>query len=155
DPALESVSRMLAASAPAENRDFGLQLAPLARMSLSTKPVDDGPAVTSVSIAMLSMGAIVLLVASFNLANMLLAQSGARRKEFAIRLAIGGGRGRLIRQLLTEGMMLALLGGLGGLLLAGWATHLLVSTLIPLAPVSFWIEPTPDWRMLTALIAYC
>src|SRR5437879_11318538 len=84
---------------------------------------------------LLGMAAVVLLVACLNLANMLLARGTARRKEIAIRLALGGTRWRIVRHLLSEGFVLALLGGVGGLILGLWSSDLLIGSMRKLMPL--------------------
>src|SRR4029078_6715814 len=92
-------------------------------LGMSTRPQSDNP-LAAVSAMLVLMAALVLGVPCRNLANLLLARGSARRKEIAIRLAIGGSRGRVVRQLLTEGLVLSVAGGGAGVGIAGWTTSL-------------------------------
>ncbi len=147
-PRLDVVTSRMAAADPAANRDYELQLAPLSRLSVSTSPENDS-ALAGFTALLLSLAGVVMLIASFNLANMLLAHGRSRSREFAVRLAIGGSRRRLVRQLLTESLLLAVIGGAGGLVVASMATRLLFLTLPTMLPVSLTFDSSPDARVLT------
>jgi predicted permease len=153
-PSLKALSGQLEREFPAENKNQRLTAARLSRVSISTSPQTDDGFGSSFGLLM-AMAAIVLVVSCLNLANMMLARGTARRKEIAMRLALGGGRGRIVRQLLTEGLMLSLLGGALGLLLAYWGVNLLVATLMPLSPVPLTFDGTPDIRIMAATLAFC
>jgi predicted permease len=150
---LDALSRQMEGAYPAENKNQLLSVNPLPRLGTSTSPQSDtGPAVAGA--ALMAISAVVLLIACLNIANMLLARGAARRREIAIRIAVGGARGRIVRQLLTEGLLLSLAGAAGGLLLASWATGALASSLAAVMPLGIVFEPRPDVTVLVATTAF-
>jgi predicted permease len=138
---------------PEENKNQDLIVRPLGRLGISTNPQNTQP---WGPIAMLQgLAAAVLLTSCLNLANMMLAFGSARQKEIAIRLAIGGARSRIVRQLLIQGLMLSLVGGALGLLAATWAANLLVASMATVLPITLALDLTPDRTVLLATLIFC
>ena len=150
---LDAVARQLAAAYPAENKNLALSFSPLPRMATSTRPMDDGPLAALMGLFLALSGG-VLLVACLNIANMLLARGTARRKEIALRLALGAGRGQLVRQMLTEGMLLSIAGAVLGLVLSYAATRALAASLLSILPLALEFDPRPDARVLFATLGF-
>jgi predicted permease len=153
-PALKGLAANLENAFPVEQKDQTFMTAPLNKFATSTAPVEDDP-IPMVGALLAAMAAVVLLVASLNLANMLLARGTARRKEIAIRLALGGSRARIVRQLLTEGFVLALLGGICGLVLGLWSSDLFVASLGKILPLDIVWLSGPNPVMLGATLGFC
>ncbi len=153
-PLLAPIADRMARAFPAENKDQVLSAHALSRLGISDAP-ERGNEVLMASILVLSMAAIVLLIASLNVANMMLVRGTARAKEIAIRQALGAGRRSILQQLFTEGLVLALIGGAAGLVLSYFGTDVLMGSLARLAPIDILYSGAPDVRVLIATIGFC
>src|SRR3989442_226015 len=123
---MTGIAQREAEAYPKTHTGWTIHLRPLAlQVAGKTRPV---------LFILLSAVAFVLLIACANVANLLLCRSAARRKEMAVRAAIGAGRGRIVRQLLTESVLLSMIGGRIGLVLGAWGVHVILALSPPNIP---------------------
>ena len=145
---LSAIAARLQAQYPETNRGRGITLEPLWRSPFN--PMD--ALVPTLTIALTAVAA-VLLIGCANVGNLLLLKSVARRREVTIRLAVGAGRARLIRQMFTEALILSALAGGGGLAAAYWARGALVLLFPPRGTTPLRLPADLDWRVLLSSIA--
>ena len=141
---LEGIAARLTAEFPETNELERIKV--IATNDVAINP-DFDRTLQPAGLVLLGAVGLVLLVACANLANMMLARASVRKREIAVRLAIGAGRGRLIRQMMTESMVLALAGGVVAMTLSLWLTRLIARFQPPL-PIDVGLDVSPDWRVL-------
>jgi predicted permease len=142
--AAQPTDRRLAQEFPESHKDMSLLVIP----ELNARPEPGLGAFMSKAVwVFMSLAGLVLLIACANVANLILARANGRRKELAMRFALGASRGRMIRQLLTESVLLALCGGIAGLVFARWAAMVLMSIRIPTDLPLHLFDLRVDWRV--------
>src|SRR5713226_8430853 len=147
---ISAAAKRLEAEYPETNRGRGIELWPLWQT-----PFNNAGTLLPTLEIMLAVVVFVLLIACANVGNLLLVRSFARRHEMTVRLAIGAGRGRLLKQLLTEGLLLSAIGAAGGLLVAYWCRHALVLLFPARAGVAMHLPGEIDWRVLALSAGVC
>lgn len=146
---ISAIAKRLETAYPEADKGREVELAPLWR-----NPYNAAERLSSTLRIAAVVALFVLLIACANVSNLLLVRSFARRREMAIRLAIGSGRVRLVRQLVTEGLVISAIAAAGGLLVAHAARGLLARAL-PSHGVALYLPASIDWRVLAVSAAAC
>jgi predicted permease len=143
---VREVAARLARTYPESNLGIGATVLPIRQAPYGAQSV-----LASLLGILAGVCGFVLLIVCANVANLLLARSTARHRELGLRVALGGGRGRIVRQMLAESLVLSLLGGAVGVLAAFWLTDAL-RLLIPPTDLPVATTPSPDLRVLGAAL---
>jgi macrolide transport system ATP-binding/permease protein len=147
---MSAVAARLESDFPATNRGRGIKLWPLWQT-----PFNNAGTLLPTLGMMLAVVAFVLLIACANVGNLLLARSFARRHEMTVRVAVGANRGRLVQQLVTEGLILSAVAAASGLLVAHWCRHALVLLFPARAGVTMTLPGEIDWRVVALSAGVC
>jgi predicted permease len=142
--ALKTIASRLEKAYPADNEGRSVELTPLAQAAVG---VNNRTQFAAAGGMLMGVTGVVLLIACVNLANLLLARAATREKEISVRTALGANRNRLIRQLLTESLVLSAAGGLAGLAVAYWSRDLLWSYRPPFLTADS-VSLSLDWHVL-------
>src|SRR3989442_6058788 len=148
---LSAIAKRLENDFPETNRGHNIEILPL------WKTPFNGAAEISPTLGITAAVVFfVLLIACANVSNLLLARSLLRRHEMTMRLALGAGRGRLLKQLFTEGLLLSLIAAFGGIAVAYWSRNALVFAFPPSVPgITIDYPGRMDWRVLLLSVAIC
>jgi len=142
---MATIAAQLASLYPENNKDRGITLT----KAIGVRPQDRDEMANQMRLLM-SVAGLLLLIGCINIAGLLLARGTARRKEIAVRLSLGASRGRIARQLLTESLMLALLGGLTGFTLSLWAKATMFTRFYSIDAEGYrqFYDLSIDWRVM-------
>ena len=145
----ETMAARLASSYPETNALERVAVVPTKDVRINP---DADRTIAPVGFVLIGAVSLVLIVACANLANLMLARAAGRRREISLRLALGAGRSRLLRQLVTESMVLAIAGGLVAVPVSAWIATVIASVQPPL-PIDLGLRIGPDWRVLLFTLA--